>query len=87
MSRHRKSPPPRIKNPAYRPALERLDAALKETMRQAGEFVSTARIEALGRVMFGDLWDDGDPASGPAPGLKHPCPSLPSVVTPTSHDP
>jgi hypothetical protein len=30
MNRHPKSPPPRPQNPAYRPAFERLDAALEE---------------------------------------------------------
>lgn len=77
MSRHRKPPLPRIKSPAYRPALERLDAALEEAVRQAGEFDNTARIEALGRVMFGGLWDDQDPAGGPPPGPTHLCPSAP----------
>jgi hypothetical protein len=51
MNRRQKSPPPRIKTPAYRQAFERLDAALeKNTLSDNYEKIRLMRI-----ALFGDV--------------------------------
>ena len=66
-----KAPRPSINNPAYRRTFHCLNAALEQTARrrlaEAGQLDYTGRIEELGRVMFGDDWDDDNraPAAGP----------------------
>jgi hypothetical protein len=52
MNRRQKSPQPRIKNPAYRPAFERLDAALEEN--------TTTDNRELIRRMRADYFADVD---------------------------
>ncbi len=46
MNRHLKYRPPRIKNQAYRPAFERLDAALEENTRPDPD--------EIGRILRGE---------------------------------
>lgn len=63
MNRRQKERGVTIRNPAYRKALERLDEALERNSRGSNAELT----ELLGRIMFGDLWDDGvsDPAHKP----------------------
>lgn len=58
MNRRQNSPPFRLKDPAYRPAFERLDAALEQKTPSD----NSEKIELLGRHMFGDLWHEQKPA-------------------------
>lgn len=51
MNRHPKSPPPRLKNPAYRQAFERLDAALEKNTPHD----NSHKIRLLRMAMFGDV--------------------------------
>ena len=51
MNRHQKPPPARLKNPAYRPAFERLDAALAENT----PCNIIERIQLLRVALFGDV--------------------------------
>jgi hypothetical protein len=62
MNRHQKPPPARLKNPAYRPAFERLDAALEENpptnnrekirrMREA-HFADVDALQKSGRIII-----------------------------------
>ena len=60
MNRHHTMPPLRIKNPAYRPAFERLDAALEENtpcdnrekirLMRLAMFADVDALEKSGRV-------------------------------------
>ncbi len=43
---------PLIRNPAYRQAFERLDAALEQNTQSN----NSEKIDLMGRHMFGDLW-------------------------------
>jgi hypothetical protein len=52
MNRHQKPSLSRLKNPAYRQAFERLDAALDENTQSD----YSEKTELLGMAMFGDLW-------------------------------
>ena len=58
MNRRAKTGPPRIKNAAYRPALERLDAALAENTR----LDNYEKIRLMRLAMFADV--DALEASG-----------------------
>ena len=58
MNRRQQSPSYPLKNPAYRPAFERLDAALEQNTPSD----NSEKIELLGRHMFGDLWHEQKPA-------------------------
>jgi len=53
MNWHRNPPPSRPHPPAYRRAFERLDAALAASTES---HCHAARINLLGRAMFGDDW-------------------------------
>lgn len=52
MTRTRKIARPVVRNPAYRQAFERLDAALEENTPSD----YSEKTELLGMAMFGDLW-------------------------------
>jgi hypothetical protein len=62
MNRRQKSPPPRLKNPAYRPAFEKLDEALAENtpcnnyekiqLMRLALFGDVAKLQASGRVVI-----------------------------------
>jgi hypothetical protein len=52
MNRHQKPSLSRLKNPTYRQAFERLDAALEENTQSD----YSEKTELLGMAMFGDLW-------------------------------
>jgi hypothetical protein len=51
MNRHQKSHPKRNKNPAYRPAFERLDSALEENTRSD----NYEKIRLMRLAMFADV--------------------------------
>jgi len=51
MTHRKKSPPLRLKNPAYRQAFERLDTALAENTTHD----DTSKIRLLRVAMFGDV--------------------------------
>ena len=51
MNRHQKPPPHRPKNPAWRPAFERLDAALEENT----PFDNTEKIRLMRLALFADV--------------------------------
>jgi hypothetical protein len=51
MNRRQKSPPPRLKNPAYRQAFERLDNALEEN----APCDNREKIRLLRLAMFADV--------------------------------
>ncbi len=53
MNRRQKPIPPRIKNPAYRPAFARLDAALAKSLRSQAEDIGDIHRRRL--AIFGCL--------------------------------
>ena len=61
MNRQQKHPHLAVRNAAYRKALQRLDQALERNSRWS----NAEKIQLLGRLMFGDSWDEVEESDSP----------------------